>query len=300
MKVVLKWIGIVLGGIAVLAIIAVLGLMWSADSRFNRKYDVPVEAITISSDAASLAVGKHWAEIHCQACHGEDLGGNTEFFDDPDMGYVDAPNLTSGQGGFGATATDADWVRAIRHGVKKDGTSVFIMPSNDFYYLSDADLGGVIAYLKSVPPVNRETRARNFKPFAKILYALGAFGNLLYAETILHDARPASPAAGVTVEYGQYLAHAHGCPSCHGPQLNGAQPAEPGAPFAPNLTPGGELAAWTDADFMKTLRTGLTPGGQQLSDSMPWQGLGKMTDDELQAVWLYLQSLPKLDTAEKK
>lgn len=300
MKTVLKWIGIVLGGLVVLVVIVVLGLMWSADSRFNRKYNVQAEPITIPSDEAGLAIGQHWAEIHCQACHGEDLGGNMEFFDDPDLGYVDAPNLTSGRGGFGATATDADWVRAIRHGVKKNGNSVFIMPSNDFYYLSDADLGGVIAYLKSVPPVDRETRARNLKPFAKVLYALGAFGNLLYAETIEHAVRPASPAMGVTAEYGQYLANAHGCPSCHGPQMNGGQPSEPGAPFAPNLTPGGELLTWTEADFIKTLREGVTPSGHQLSDAMPWQGMGKLTDDELKAVWLYLQALPKLDTAEKK
>ncbi len=300
MKTVLKWIGIVLGGLVALVVLVVLGMMWNTDSRFNRKYAVQTEPIPLPSDEASLAVGEHWAEIHCRACHGPDLGGNTAFFNDPALGYVDAPNLTSGQGGFGATATDADWVRAVRHGIRQDGKSVFIMPSNDFYYLSDADLGGLIAYLKTVPPVDRETRPRNLKPMAKILYALGAFGNLLYAETIQHDARPASPVVGVTAEYGAYLANAHGCPSCHGPQLNGGQPSEPGALFAPNLTPGGELLGWTEADFIQTLRTGVTPGGHQLTDSMPWQGLGKLTDDELKAVWLYLQSLPKLSTAAKK
>lgn len=79
--------------------------------------------------------------------------------------------------------------------------------------------------------------------------------------------------------------------------MNGQQPAEPGAPFAPNLTPGSELAAWTEADFMNALRTGITPSGHELSDSMPWKGLGKMTDEELKAVWLYLQSVPALETA---
>jgi mono/diheme cytochrome c family protein len=170
------------------------------------------------------------------------------------------------------------------------------MPSNDFYYLSDADLGGIIAYVKSVPPVDNEIRERSLKPFAKILYAVGAFGNLLYAETIQHDVRPPAPAVGLTVEYGKYLADAHGCKSCHGEALSGDQPAEPGAPLAPNLTPGGELAVWTEADFFNTLRTGVTPSGHELSESMPWQGLGKMTDDELKAVWLYLQALPALET----
>jgi mono/diheme cytochrome c family protein len=298
MKKILKWIGIVVGALVGLIVLALAGLYLSVESRFNKTYDITSEPVAISTDAASLEVGKHWAEIHCQACHGEDLGGGS-FFEDPSLGYVDAPNLTAGKGGIGAAYTDADWVRAIRHGVKANGQSVFIMPSNDFYYLSDADLGGIIAYVKSFPPVERETRPRSLAPFAKVLYSLGAFGNLLYAETIQHDVRPPAPPVGVTVDYGEYLANAHGCPSCHGPQLNGAQPAEPGAPFAPNLTPGGELIGWSEADFVTALRTGVTPSGRQLSDSMPWQGLGKMTDDELKAVWMYLQSLPKLETATK-
>jgi mono/diheme cytochrome c family protein len=298
MKKVFKWIGIVVGGLAGLLVLALAGLYLSAEFRFNKTYDITPEPVTIPADAASLEIGKHWAEIHCQTCHGEDLGGGP-FFDDPSLGYADAPNLTSGKGGIGATYTDADWVRALRHGINHDDTSVFIMPSNDFYYLSDADLGGIIAYVKSVPPVDRETRPRSLAPFAKVLYSLGAFGNLLYAETIQHDVRPPAPPVGVTVDYGEYLANANGCPSCHGPQLNGAQPSEPGAPFAPNLTPGGELVGWSEADFFKALRQGVTPGGRQLGDSMPWKGLGKMTDDELKAVWLYLQSLPKLETATK-
>jgi mono/diheme cytochrome c family protein len=160
-------------------------------------------------------------------------------------------------------------------------------------------LAGIIAYMKSVPPVDREIRPRNLTPMAKLLYSAGAFGNLLYAETIQHAVRPPAPPAGVTVEYGQYLANVHGCLSCHGAQLTGQQPSEPGAPFAPNLTPGGDLGGWTEADFTNALRTGVTPAGQQLSEAMPWQGLGKMTDEELAAVWLFLQAQPALPTTVK-
>ncbi|MGQ0604906.1 MAG: c-type cytochrome [Anaerolineales bacterium] len=296
---VLKWIGIVLGGLVVLALIVLVGLFLSTEYRFSRTFNVQPETITVPSDTASLAIGERWAEIHCRACHGPDLGGGP-FFEAGDIGYVDAPNLTAGQGGIGSMYTDADWVRALRHGIKKDGTSVFIMPSNDFYYLSDADLGSIIAYVKTFPPVDREIRPRGLTPFAKVLYAIGAFGNLLYAEVIPHEApRPAAPGVGVTVEYGEYLVNAHGCRSCHGPQLNGGRSAEPGAPFAHNLTPGGELAGWSEADFFKLMREGLTPTGRQISESMPWMGYRKMADDELKSVWLYLQSLPKLETASQ-
>jgi mono/diheme cytochrome c family protein len=298
MNKILKWAGIGLGGVIVLLLLVIGGLIVSTDLRFSRTYDIEAEAISIPTDAASLATGKHWAEMHCQTCHGPDLGGGP-FFEDPQLGYVDATNLTSGKGGIGATMTDADWVRAIRHGIKHDGTSVFVMPSNDFYYLSAADLGGVIAYLKSVPPVDREIRPRGLTAFAKVLYALGAFGNLLYAEIIPHTApRPAEPPPGVTLEYGDYLINANGCRSCHGAQLNGGQPADPASPFAHNLTPGGELGGWSEADFFTAMREGWTPTDRMLNNQfMPWQGLGKMTDDELGAVWLYLQSLPKLPTA---
>ncbi len=292
---ILKWIGIVLGGLIVLVVLAAGGMIVGTTNRFNKTYDIQPEPLTIPTDEASLAVGKHWAEMHCQGCHGEDLSGGP-FFEDPALGLVDVPNLTSGKGGLGSTYTDAQWVLAIRHGIRADGTSVFIMPSNDFYYLNDADLGSIIAYLKTVPPVDNEIRPRSFQTFAKILYAVGVMGNLLYAETIQHDVRPPAPAVGVTPEYGEYLANAHGCKSCHGETLSGSQSSEPGAPLAPNLTPGGELAVWTEADFSHLMRTGTKPSGEKLSDYMPWQGMGKMTDDELKAVWMYLQSLPALET----
>jgi mono/diheme cytochrome c family protein len=299
MKKILKLVGIVLGGLIGLLVIAVIFMIVSTNNRLNKQYTVTAETITIPTDEAGIANGAHWADIHCHACHGDDLSGG-EFFNDPQLGYVDAPNLTSGQGGVGRTNTDEDWVRAIRHGVKSDGTSVFIMRANDFYYLSDYDLGSIIAHVKSVPPVDNEIRPQNLSPMAKVLYALGAFGDLLYAETIQHDVRPASAETevGVTAEYGEYLVNAHGCKSCHGENLAGGQPAEPGAPLAPNLTPGGELIGWSEEDFFTTLRTGVVPTGRTLSDSMPWLYFSKMTDDEITAVWLYLQSQPALETNE--
>jgi mono/diheme cytochrome c family protein len=100
---------------------------------------------------------------------------------------------------------------------------------------------------------------------------------------------------GVTVEYGKYLASTT-CIECHGAQLNGIPFGPPGNQTpTPNLTPGGELAAWSEEEFMATLRTGVTPSGHQLKDIMPWKYFGQMTDDELKAVWMYLQSLPALE-----
>jgi hypothetical protein len=61
-----------------------------------------------------------------------------------------------------------------------------------------------------------------------------------------------------------------------------------------NLTRGGEVGFWSEEQFTDTMRTGMTPGGHPLKDFMPWKYFGQMSDDELKAVWLYLQSLPAL------
>jgi mono/diheme cytochrome c family protein len=95
------------------------------------------------------------------------------------------------------------------------------------------------------------------------------------------------------VEYGEYLANT--CTLCHGSNLNGQTLREGGTVYvALNLTPGGEMQGWSEEDFIATMRTGVTPNGHQLKDVMPWKYFGQMTDDELKAVWMYLQSLPAL------
>ena len=154
-KKILKWIGIGLGVIVVLVLFVVGALYFHGQSRFSQTYTAPVETVAISNDAASLERGKHLVTLMCAGCHGANLAG-TDFFNDPGLGTLHAKNLTSGKGGIGASYTDADFVRTLRHGVRPDGTSVFVMPSKDFYYLSDQDLGSIIAYLKTVLSVDQE------------------------------------------------------------------------------------------------------------------------------------------------
>ena len=66
-----------------------------------------------------------------------------------------------------------------------------------------------------------------------------------------------------------------------------------------NLTLGGELGKWTEADFMKAIRTGVRPDGRVLSAAMPWPYAKNMTDDELRATWMYIHSLPAKKQGEK-
>jgi hypothetical protein len=127
---------------------------------------------------------------------------------------------------------------------------------------------------------------------------LGLFGKPFPAEYIDHDQPfPAMPTIGVNVDYGAYLTHAFGCTMCHGDNLAGGITPEfagPGQiPKSPNLTPAGDLGGWSEADFIQTLRTGTAPDGEELNDDhMPWKMYSKASDEDLQALWLYLQSLP--------
>jgi hypothetical protein len=134
--------------------------------------------------------------------------------------------------------TDADWVRAIRHGVSHDGHPLFIMPSRNFYSFSDEDLGQIIAYLKQAPPVDRTVNDRSTTLRGRILSAVGVFGDLIDAEIIDHmAARPVAPPPGATVEYGKYLADTFGCHTRHGTQLAGGKDPDPDAPPGPQPDP---------------------------------------------------------------
>ncbi|MBI2918837.1 MAG: c-type cytochrome [Chloroflexi bacterium] len=290
MKRVLKWSGIVLGGLLGVVILAALGLLLLGGSRVNRSYNMPVEKLAIPTDAASVQRGQHLAEavVGCAGCHGSNLAGDKVFEEGP-IGRVYAPNITGGQGGVTGAYTDQDWVRAIRHGVSPSGDGLLIMPAEVYQNLSAEDLGAVIAYLKTVPPVDNQVPKPDIRPLGRILVALGAFGEVVPAQLVDHTAPlPGSVATGITTEYGRYLVSIAGCQACHGKELSGGQPPEPGSPFAPNLTPGGRLGGLSEQAFATLFRA----RGAVESEFMPWEEFAKMTDEEIGAIWRYLTSLP--------
>ena len=67
-----------------------------------------------------------------------------------------------------------------------------------------------------------------------------------------------------------------------------------GISFASNLTPDREtgIGAWKEETFIKSLRTGKTPGGRPMLPPMPWEGIGQASDKDLNAMFAYLMSLP--------
>ena len=298
----LKWFGVIGGGLAVVAILLIVVLFFVGSRKVNRTYDVAIASVSVPTDAASIARGKHYVEAVgvCQVCHGQNLAGPViddckdvpciGFSDDSMFGRIVPANLTSGRGGIGGSVTDDDYVRAIRHGIGLDNQALTIMPAEEYNKISDDDLGAIIAYLKTLPPVDNEVGESGLGPLGRTLASF--VGGLIPASLIDHEAqRPQSPAVGVTAEYGEYLSEI--CTVCHGDGLSGSRVPGNDRVKAPDITSGGDIGTWTKSQFIVTIRSGTTPRANLMAPRfMPWNRFTQMTNDELDAIWLYLESLP--------
>jgi hypothetical protein len=247
--------------------------------------------------------GRHLVESRypCTGCHGPDFGGGV-MIDDPAIGRVLGPNLTGGKGSRTAGFRPADWDRGVRHGILRDGRPS-LMPSVDFERMSDHELSDIVVLVQSQPPVDKEVPRVSLGPVGKVLLATGKF--VLSADVIAahgdapHAVNPPEP--GATVEFGRHLAAP--CMGCHGQNLAGGPVVggDPAWPPAANLTPHpAGLAQWTSAEFARALREGKRPDGTALKS--PMSGVvsytAKMSDVEVDALWMFLRSLPA--TASRK
>jgi len=292
MKKIFKWIGIVLGSLLGLTLLAAGILFFIGNSRLSKTYDFPPSGIVVPTDTASIEYGKHRVETLCADCHAEDLGGVIGWTVVGPLATIDSANLTSGEGGIAEEfTTDEDYVNAIRHGIDPEGKPIYMPAVAAFQHISDEDLGAMIAYLKTVPPVDRKTNGSQFTALGKIIFATGMFGDLP-VEVVAHENNVTAPTAGATVEYGEYLVNIGDCRACHGQDLAGGSYPDPAVTQpVPNLTPGGELGAWTEEQFIQIMRT----GGALNPELMPVKEIGKLSDDELKSIWMYLHSLPPME-----
>lgn len=277
-------------GLLLVVAAAVLGTQLGERKRM-RHVDVSVQAVAVPDDPASLERGRYlFLSRGCTECHGVN-GGGREFINDPNGLRVAGPNITPS--GVVAGYQVVDWVRTIRQGVKPDGRPVFIMPSEEFNRFTDADVGALIAYLKSLPPLPGGAAVVELPLPVKILYGVGVIPDA--AGTIDHSLPPQQPIpAGVTAAYGAYVANM--CMGCHGAGLSGGRiPGSPPSwPAAANLTPGegSVMGRYPDAaHFIAMLRSGKRPDGSAIA-VMPFESMGQLDDTDAQAVYAYLKTLP--------
>lgn len=157
----------------------------------------------------------------------------------------------------------------------------------------------------------------------------------LAATACERSAHAGPAAANSRVERGRYLVAVIGCNDCHSPKLHpgtmqpdparllSGRPATTPAPAKPanmgEISASGDLTAWygpwgvsyasnltpdpvtgigkryDEAAFLRAMRTGKKPEGTELMPPMPWPDFANMSDDDLKAVWAYLQTLKPVE-----
>jgi mono/diheme cytochrome c family protein len=264
----------------------------AAEAKRHRRVDVSAAAIAIPGDAAAIARGEYLFKSRaCIDCHGVD-GAGRRFVDDGGL-VLQGPKIGPGAGSVTADYRADDWVRAIRHGVKRNGEPAMMMPSEDYNRLTDADLGALVAYLKQLPDARGGGAVLELPLPMRALYGVGVMKDA--AAKIDHALPPSKPVPeGATIEHGAYVASL--CQGCHGPNLSGgAIPGAPPAwPAAANLTPGEGSAMRRYADqqaFARMMRSGQRGDGRTIG-VMPFEAFAHMNDVDLRGLYVYLQSLP--------
>ena len=209
-----------------------------------------------------------------------------------------APNLTPAS--RIADWSDPELARAIREGIRPDGSVIGPpMPFSAYRGISDDDLAALVAYLRSLEPVENETPDSTYN-----IPLPPAYGPPVE--------RVSAPEAGPTVEYGEYLAKnlAH-CMECHsvmtptGPDYTPGQGLGAGGfefhgpwgtSVAANLTnhPDG-LAEYEDAEIVQMIVAGEHPGGSPMMPPMPYAYLTRTDPADPDAVVVYLRQLPPVE-----
>ena len=291
-----KKIVIAAGALAALAALVgagFLGAVWLGERKLERRVYVKVVPVPFATGVAALKQGKYLFESRgCAECHGPDGSGRL-FVDSPNGLYAKSPNITRGPGGVVDEYTEADWVRAVRHGVDPKGRALLVMPSEDYNRLHDADLAALVAYTRSLPPIAGGPAVIRLPRMLKALYGLGAIRDA--SEKIDHALAPAQPVpVAANVEHGRYVAQM--CIGCHGVALTGGRmPGRPPDwPPAANLTPGEGSAMLrydTPEKFAAMMRTGKRPDGSDVSKVMPFETLRAFNDTDLAAMYAYLRTL---------
>ena len=315
----LRVVGIV-AGVLVLLMLLVSAYVLAV---WDRPDPRSAPTLTAQRDSATISRGKYLFKVtwQCYGCHqsgpadadAPPSGGRV--FDlrsiGPGFGVYYSRNITPDTATGIGLWTDGEILQALREAVGRDRHTLFpIMPVDWLKDLSDEDALAIVAYLRSIPPVHNPVPQKEPSFVAKVLFAFG----ILKPGPVI-DRPVVAPPAGVTVEYGHYMATAvAGCADCHTPRnlqngefyldslfagssfQFGAPEGDPLLAFARNITPEPDdgIGRWTGEEFISAVTAGFRPDSIALTPHMPYAQYKFLAEDDLRAIFLYLKSLPPL------
>jgi cytochrome c553 len=223
-----------------------------------------------------VARGRRVAKLNgCHDCHGAQLQGQL-FHDEMPIIRAWGPNLSRTL----AAHSDADFDRAVRHGVGLDGRRLWMMPSSAFAHLTDQEMADLMAYLRTYKPTGQAQPRFQVGHIGRLGVLLGQFKS--EADTIKADAGLKLEDAGPEHAQGRDLARA--CIECHGPTLKGSPVMK-----SPDLA---IAASYDPADFARLMRTGIAAGDRKVG-LMTLVGRSRfsgLTPDEVAALHGYLKA----------
>jgi cytochrome c553 len=274
---VLRRIGTGLAGVVGLAIVAWIVVYVLSERILQRVHPLPRAAVALPMHASSLVEGERLAIIHgcLRGCHGRNAEGSV-MFDEPMIARIVAPNLTT----LVERYTDAQFAVGVRHGLHQDGRSLLVMPAEAFAALSDADLGRIHEYLKSLPDGDGPEGGVEIGPLGRIGIATGKLKTIAQ---LIEETTPLPASENEQAALGRYLAQTT-CASCHGTNLRGTSNPD----FtSPDLR---VVAAYSPEAFARLLRTGTALGGRELGVMSRYArgNLSHLTDAEIAALYSYL------------
>ncbi|MEZ0243457.1 MAG: cytochrome c [Sphingomonas sp.] len=266
-----KRIALAVVGIVVLGLAVVYG---ASEWMIRAKHDVALTPIAIPTDAASIEEGGRLAKIYgCRGCHGPNSEGRV--WDSPPwfVASITAPGIARRIADY----TDPELLRLIRHGVKRDGTSLFVMPTAAHRFIADDDMGKLIAWLRTLRPGPKDAnQPMRYGPLGRFALLTGGVKPSFQIDTVAERTRPAG---------GRYW-YDSVCSECH----------KLGAPFT---TESGQVApplasmasSYSPEAFRTLLRTGVPPSGRDLGlmKEVPTEATYAMSDAEIAATHDYLK-----------
>ena len=273
-------------GILLLLVLAIVIIYIWSEIKLNRTYDLDIPPFDMAKYQPNIEEGKRLSYIiGCSGCHDLEMQGQV-LWDVPNVLTMVAPNLMD----IAKSSSDSDFEKMIRHGIRKDGSSVIMgMPSEFFRHLKDQDLANIIAYIRNKPYVDPPVQKTSYKLLGRLGLIIGEIKNSRESLAEMEFRSEENSLAKISddsltdqLKMGKYLTQI-ACTECHGFNLQGNEMT-----VSPDLM---IAYGYSPEDWQKLMTTGKGLGDRDLGlmSKMVKYRFSHFTDEEREAVYLFLR-----------